>query len=477
MSQAETLEVATLARNERAEVGSGLSNILSRTIFLSLLSLLILTAVPYGTSQPWWIATFVTIVFALAILWLIDGYRCASWFAGSGPLVLPLASLAAFAFLQTISFTTSPATAAGNKFPTWNSISADPYQTRFFVLLILALTISGVLLTRYAATEKRMRIAINVIICVAIASALFGIVRQTAQHDKGFGLALLMPNSGYGQFINKNHFAYLMEMALGLVLGLILLRGAKREQMMIYVAALLPLWTGLVLCGSRGGLVAMMAQVLVAILLLSTKPRRHSSTDASFLRLTRSLPVRITLMVVLILGVLIGTVWLGGDQLASRIEESRLQLNTDTTALHEGASRNEIWSATWKMFLAHPIAGVGMAGYWVAVPAFHDASGRLTPQQAHNDYLELIASGGVIGTILVAWFGVIVVKRIRENLKSENRFRRAACFGATVGIAGVAVHSLVDFGLHTIVNALVFTTLIVIATSKAEWANVPRAES
>src|SRR6185295_12789629 len=123
------------------------------------------------------------------------------------------------------------------------------------------------------------------------------------------------------------------------------------------------------------------------------------SRDASFLRITRSLPVRITLMVVLIVGVLIGTVWLGGDQLASSIEASRLEFSTDTTALHEGASRNEIWKTTWKMFLAHPIAGVGMAGYWVAVPAFHDASGRLTPQQAHNDYLELLASGGVIGTI------------------------------------------------------------------------------
>lgn len=176
-------------------------------------------------------------------------------------------------------------------------------------------------------------------------------------------------------------------------------------------------------------------------------------------------------MIILILGVLVGTLWLGGDRLASRIEESRLQLNADTSVAHEGASRNEISQATWRMFLAHPITGVGMAGYWAAIPAFHDASGVLTPQQAHNDYLELLASGGVVGVILVGWFAVVVIKRTRENLKSPNRFRRAACFGATVGIAGVAVHSLVDFGLHMIVNALVFTTLIVFATSKAQWAN------
>ena len=34
-----------------------------------------------------------------------------------------------------------------------------------------------------------------------------------------------------------------------------------------------------------------------------------------------------------------------------------------------------------------------------------------------------------------------------------------------LGIVGVGVHSLFDFGLHMIVNALIFMTLIVIATT------------
>ena len=95
------------------------------------------------------------------------------------------------------------------------AVSADPYQTRFFALKLLALTLAGVLLFRYAVTERRLRIVMNVVIGVAVASALFGIVRQTTQHSVGFGLPLLVPDSGYGQFINYNHFAYLMEMALG----------------------------------------------------------------------------------------------------------------------------------------------------------------------------------------------------------------------------------------------------------------------
>jgi O-antigen ligase len=124
------------------------------------------------------------------------------------------------------------------------------------------------------------------------------------------------------------------------------------------------------------------------------------------------------------------------------------------------------------MFVAHPLLGVGMGGYWTAIPAFHDAAGTMTPQEAHNDYLELLASGGVIGLALAVWFGFVAFTRTRKNLGSPHRFRRAACYGAAIGIAGVAVHSLVDFGLHTITNALVFTTLIAIATSKREWESV-----
>ncbi|HEY6232425.1 MAG TPA: O-antigen ligase family protein [Pyrinomonadaceae bacterium] len=468
MEQTATLELRSVRDDSRAQLRR-VATFFSRTIFFSLLSLIVLTAIPYGTSQPWWIAAFVAAVFAVTILWLVEGYLSRAWFAENWPVVLPVVSLAGFAFLQTLNFgnQTFP---AGIRFAIWNSISADPYQTRFFVLLLLALALLGVMLSRHASSEKRLRILINLIICVAVASAVFGIVRQTTQHGKGFGLPLLIRGLGFGQFINKNHFAFLMEMALGLVLGLILGRGIKREQTLIYLAALLPLWTGLLLCGSRGGLIAMAAQLLVAALLYSSV-RKASERDSELVRVARSLPVRIALMSVLVLGVGIGTVWLGGDQLATKIEDSRRELNTDTSESRQGASRNEIWRATWKTFVAHPIVGVGMAGYWAAIPAYHDASGSLTPQEAHNDYLELLASGGLVGFALGVWFVVIVVRRTRENLRTSNPFQRAACFGATVGLIGVAIHSLVDFGLHTIVNAIVFTTLIVIVTSKPRREN------
>jgi len=470
MSQVTTAEISAGRLEGSVPRKLSVAGVLSQTVFVSLLGLIALTAIPYGTSQAWWEALFVCAVFTLAIVWLLEGLISDVWPSDNWPLVFPLAALALFSFLQTLAIGNRDGNPDAIQFTPWNAISADPYQTRFSVLELLALIVAGILLLRYASSERRQRIMINVVIGVAVASAIFGILRQTMQHGAGFGLPLLLPDLGYGQFINKNHFAFLMEMSFGLTLGLVLRGGVKREQALIYFAALLPIWIGLVLCASRGGLIAMLAQIIIAALLFSGSASKgnQNETRPKIFGLVRSLPARIVLIVALIVGVIFGTVWVGGDRLATRIDESRAELNSGPTALRQGVSRNEIWKATWKLFTAHPILGVGMGGYWAAVPAVHDASGTMTPQEAHNDYLELLASGGLVGLALGAWFAVVMLKRLRENMSSPNRFRRAAGSGAAIGIAGVAVHSLVDFGLHTIVNALVFTTLIVIATSKPQ---------
>lgn len=446
-----------------------LARVLGIIVFAGLLALLVITAIPYGTAEAWWKAFYICASFTLCILWLIEGHLSNTWIPPGWSIALPLAALVLFSFLQTISL--SSGQISGIATPSWRTLSANPYETRFFALQLTSLLLCGLLLFRYMATARRLRIVMNLIIAIAVASAIFGILRQTTQHSTGFGLPLLQLGQGYGQFINRNHFAFLMEMALGLTLGLILGGGVKRDQVLVYLAALIPIWTALVLCGSRGGVIAMLAEVIVAAFLLSAllQGRQGTESTSKILMILRTTPVRIFLFVILLCGVVFGTLYLGGDQLASRIEQSRTELSTDRDELRLGVSRNQTWAMTLKMFAAHPVLGVGMGAYWVAVPAFHNASGILTPQEAHNEYLELLASGGLVGFAIGVWFLIAVAKKARANLGSPHRLRRAACLGASIGIAGVAVHSLVDFGLHMIVNALVFTTLIVIATSDQSW--------
>ena len=437
---------------------------LSKLVFGSLLTLIIITPIPYGTVEPWWKAVFVCAVFAICIVALIENLLTRDSRVAGKSILLPMLALSALAFAQTLSL----GSRTEANLTVWNAISADPYQTRFFALQMLALTTFLALLYRYANTERRVRVLVYTVLAIAVASAVFGILRQTTQQQTGFILPLLKKAQGYGQFINKNHFAYLMEMAFGLGLGIILGGGVKRDRIMIYVALLLPIWTALVLANSRGGVLAMIAQIVCAVLLLT------SLRDYELPKIAHSFAFKTILLVVLIAGVLMGTFWVGGDRLATNFEGAGSEFTTDT--LRQGASRNEIWRATLKMFAAHPVLGVGLGGYWIGITAYHDASGLMTPQEAHNDYLELLSSGGVIGFALGVWFVLAVFRKARENLLGDNGYMRAVRLGAILGIAGVAAHSLVDFGLHILVNAVVFLTLIMMATTRLDGFSHAKAQ-
>lgn len=406
----------------------------SKIIFGLLLCILIAVPMPYGTIEPWWKAVFICSVFAVCVLAVLETSLGRSFCVDLWLPLWPMLALSCLAFVQS-----------------WTRISADAFQTRFFVLQLLALTAFLALLYRYAATEARMRVLIFAIVGVALVSAIFGTLRQTTQHDVGFVLPLLRPKQGFAQFINKNHFAFLIEMAFGLVVGLVI--GERSRQTLFYLAFLPPLWIGLVLSNSRGGILAMLVQVVIAALLL-----------------TRRLVLRTALVVALVAGVLVGTLWVGGDRLMSNFEHASSEVSVDTT--REGASRNDIWRATLKLFATHPILGAGLGGYWIAITAHHDASGTLTPQEAHNDYLELLASGGVIGFALGVWFVVSVARLIQTNFWSNTGSMRAIRLGAVLGLAGVAVHSLVDFGLHLMGNAVVFIALIMMATATIQTRKV-----
>jgi len=456
--------VADSRVSEGQESRSQIAAILNKLIFGSLVLLLVLSPIPYGSTEPWWKAAFVCAVFAICFVAIVESLLSGDVkVGGNRSLLLSMLALCAFALLQTITIGKGNPDPAISALGPWNAISADPYQTRFFALQMLALTTSLALAYRYSKTQTRLDILFHAVIGIAVASAVFGILRQTIQHQPGFILPRTMPGQGYGQYINKNHFAYLMEMAFGLGIGRAVSGGFRRDRVVIYIALLLPIWMGLVLSNSRGGILAMLAQVVVAAILLTSGKSKQAVPKWLQAKAVRSLLIGI--LVVVIVG---GAIWTGGDRLVSNFSAASREFNPDADGLRIGSSRNEIWRATLKMFTAHPILGVGLGSYWIAITEFHDASGVSTPQEAHNDYLELLSSGGVVGFAIGVWFAISLFRGIRAKLATRDRFQSALCFSALLGLTGVAVHSLVDFGLHLLGNAFVFVILIMLATIRVE---------
>ncbi|MBS1787341.1 MAG: O-antigen ligase family protein [Acidobacteria bacterium] len=441
---------------------------LDRTIFSLLLVMIAVLAMPYGAVEAWWESIFECTVFVLTALWIVEGLLRGSWRVGDVRLFAPLLALGAFAWLQTRSWQ-GATMEAGIQSQDWAAISADPYETQRFVLRLLALVLTGALLQSHVYNRRRLVSLINIVIFTGVASAIFGILRQTAQHEDGFLLAYLRPGEGYGQFINRNHFAFLMEMALGLALGLVVGKGARRDRSLVYIAAIIPLWTALVLSNSRGGIGSLLSQMLFMTLMLgfvrgASESNESYGFSSRLVRIGQTVVARFAIVGCLVAVLGVGIIWMGGDPLANRLETLPTDIRAASPDERASQSRVEIWLATWRLIQAHPILGTGFAAYGVAIPEYHDSSGEITPQQAHNDYLELLASGGMIAGLIGLWFVTVLIKRIRRELQSAEAFRRSACFGAVLGIFGVATHSLVDFGLHITTNAIVFIALVVIAT-------------
>jgi O-antigen ligase len=429
--------------------------LLDGAIFYGLIVLIAFTAIPYGTVEPWSHAIFESAIFVLTLLWVIHGFLSGSWGSVNLNLFYPLMALIAFATLQSLSW--SSIDVAGLKVQ--NAISADPFESWVFALRLSALTVAGILAVRFTHTRVRLGTLVHAIVLAVVISAIFGILRQAMQHQQGFLLTALQVNGGFAQFINKNHFAFLVEAAMGLLVGIALLREDRYEGLLVYLSAILLLWVALVMSRSRGGLLAVTVEVICAVsLFVHSRFRRGSRSKGSigWQRPIVATLVTITAVVAITIG---GVVWLGGDQLTTGVETASIEVGHVNLA-HEGTRRSDFWRATWKMARAHPLAGAGLGGFWAEVPVYHDGSGLQTPHQAHNDYLELLASGGVIGVAIFVGFAVLLIGAGRKAAQNYSGFQRAAALGAVLGIVGIGVHSLFEFGLHITINALVFMILL-----------------
>jgi putative inorganic carbon (HCO3(-)) transporter len=453
-------------------------------IFISLLVIIALTAIPYGTVEPWWQAIFQCAIFGLAMLWAADGLLSGQWFVKQHRLLVPMLAIFVFVLIQ-MALPLRRVFGGITSDRELRPLSFSPNDTRMIAFQLLALIIAGGLLLRYTTNRRRLTALVYVVVGIGLGSAIFGFLRLTFQHQPGFLLPRLQPDDGtllrgvgFAQFINHNHFAFLAEMSLGLVLGLMLRRPVRLKRLCAGLALAVPMWVAVVYSGTRGGLVSITGQVLVVslVIFIFRPGREFLNQEERHTRGHRFGPFLVTRLVVIasvLVVMMLAILWVGGDPLASHLESVSNEFGVKESDKYTRTYRSTIWPMTWRMIKDHSIAGVGFGGYWIAVPRYHRGSGEMTPQQAHNDYLELLASGGLIGCALAIWFVAGFLSRARTCLRSSDPDRRSVCFGALAGIFGVAVHSFVDFGLHLTVNALVFVTLIVIATTSVRPQEAP----
>jgi O-antigen ligase len=187
------------------------------------------------------------------------------------------------------------------------------------------------------------------------------------------GLAYGVFATGYhdfvmGPIVYHTHYAVLMEIILPIALSLALER-EKISYAFLGVAALL--LTGVVVSASRGGLIITAVEVLLVFVLFHLRRGRSERKGA--------------LGVLALIGVTAALVLIVGYESTSE----RFALGALT------AGRLQFAISTLHMIAVHPFTGWGL-GCWPAVyPAFATFDAGAIVNEAHSDWLQWTAEGGL----------------------------------------------------------------------------------
>jgi O-antigen ligase len=300
------------------------------------------------------------------------------------------------------------------------------------------------------------------LIILAVGISCFAVFQFLTHSNRVWGYVSPYPGRASGTYISPNNLAGFLEMLLPLATAWILVARIRPLTRVLLGYAALAMLAGMAVTFSRGGWVAV-TLALLALLGILVFHRNHR------------LPA-LLLLVILAGG---GTVFVT-KYLSKTVSYMRRVGTSETSVESDFSVRRDIWIAAGQMWRDHFWWGVGPAHYDYRFREYRPESVQLSPDRAHNDYLNLLADWGAAGGIIVlagaAVFGAGLRKTWKSVRPSENDFGRglsnrfAAFLGAAAGLLALAIHSVVDFNLHIPANAILGVTLLALLSSNLRFA-------
>ncbi len=408
----------------------------SKILFFLLCATIIFTTLAYGAVHQPTLAVFYLLAVAVVGLWATDALVGGVMRFHKSRLQIPLIAAFFYALVQIIPFGSLAAFGGVEGIP--RTISLDPFGTQIAALHFLALLIYLAALLTFVDSAQRLRKVVLIITIFGFVYAFFGILQNVLSPQKIYGIYDVPYAKPFGSFVNRHNFAAYMEMTLCLPLGLMFVGAVEKDRRLLYATAIALMGVALILSGSRGGLIALLAAIFL-IIILTTKTEN-----------TKQLALKIGLSVLLLTTVVIGSALIGGETSLARIAEAD---SSPTTRTH-------IWSVTLSVIKNNFPFGAGFGAFGVAYPPFDSLNGLERVEQAHNDYLEVTATAGIIGLMIGGFFLFQLFRTGLKNYHTADTFRRGICVGALAGCFAILVHSLFDFVLHTTAIAMLFITLV-----------------
>ena len=391
----------------------------------------------HGAVEPWSEAVLELGAAVLLAVWafnaLADGELKMVW----NPLLWPL-----LAFWLVVAFQLAL------------GVSAVPFLTRIELLKYSALVALFFLCVQSYKTRSQWRTFVWFLLSLGFAVSLFAILQHFTFNGKLYWVReLQFGGIPFGPYVNRNHFAGLMELLIPPGLAIQILGGERRDQLpLVTLFTLLPIGA-LFLSASRGGIISFVAEVIFLTILIVARRREKKVLGAAALV--------ITLAAILVS-------WLG---IGAALDRFATYKKLETS---EGR-RVEMLHDTLLIFGSHRILGTGLGTLQEVFPFYETTYDGLVVNHSHNDYAEALAETGAIGGFCGFVFLVLLLWRAWKILNAGDD-RRAFAYhaGALVACLGLLVHAGVDFNFHIPSNALIFLLQAALATSAFPALPLPR---
>ena len=333
-------------------------------------------------------------------------------------------------------------------------ITAVPFLTRIELLKYSALLALFFLCVQSYRTRAQWRNFVWFLLSFGFAVSLFAILQHFTFNGKLYWVRELKYGGiPFGPYVNRNHFAGLMELLIPPGLAIQILGAERRDQLpLVTLFTLLPIGA-LFLSASRGGIIGFVAEVGFLVILIVARRREKKVLFAA--------AVILTLAAILVS-------WLGIGRALDRFASyKKLEAS-------EGR-RVEMLHDSLRIYRDHPVLGTGLGTLQEVFPLYETLYDGLVVNHSHNDYAEALAETGSIGGLCGLAFLVLLFWTSWKILNLEGDPRSFAYHtGALVACLGLLVHAGVDFNFHIPSNALIFLLQSALATSAFPALPLPR---
>jgi O-antigen ligase len=403
---------------------------------------LMAAALAFGAVEPWASAALAVLTLGTLALWATGSVRQGVVRALWSPIYLPAA---VFLILGAAQY--------------FAPLTADRDATRDallnFAVALGIFVLAGQLFQDGSATVmRRLGLAIAVF---TSALGLFAILQSFSSASLIYW-KVKSPGETFGSYVNRNHYAGLMEMLIPLTASYAFSGARSHLPRLMWTAAVLLPVASVLLSGSRGGLMALVVEAAVFVIALSTLPARAArfpGVQRSRRGMAASFGAVVTAAVALFF-------WINPGGFSTRLwtVASTKQYHEVTTADRVTVARDSA-----RMLKDHRWLGVGLGSFATAYPRYQSVPSDLTWDHAHNDYVEALVETGLAGAALiiialVMFFG-LALGNLRARLGREPEW---IPLGAALGCCGLLIHSFVDFNLHIPANAAWFAFCAGLAT-------------